>query len=187
MKSHKYKNGGRLTNPYTILFSTIIFCIWLISNPGYDDVYVKEADVFMKPVVVEVVKPKVTTTDKTTIEAKIRHYFPRNADVMVAIAKAESHLSMEAKNYNCWYDKNGNISNIYIKGGGRSCNIADREHAFGVDCFVLQAHYPGRKTCPKNVTIDQHLKEMADLSRQRSFQPWVVYNTGAYKVHLAEK
>lgn len=179
--SHKYKYGGRLLGWRVWVIILTIISILVLSHYGNkDNIYVREPDVFMKPVVVD-------HPEDESIETKIRKYFPRSHVTMIAIAKAESGLNNNAKNYNCWYTADGKISTTYVKNGGRACKAEDRKYAFGVDCFVLQAHYMGRKDCPKNVSLDQHLKEMAELSKARSFQPWVVYNTGAYLRHLANK
>lgn len=129
------------------------------------------------------IKTVVADCTGSCVEAKILEYFPRSGKTMVAIAKAESGLKMSAINYNCWYDKNGNISDVYIKNGGKACKKEDRAHSFGVDCFVLQAHYPGRKTCP-DITIEQHLKEMAELSRVQGLRAWVAYNRGLHLEYL---
>ena len=182
-RSHKYKHGGRVTTPYTFIFSATILVLWMISEVNhYDDTYVRENEqqVFLTPIVVD-------HPEDESIETKIRKYFPRSHVTMIAIANAESGMSNGAKNWNCWYDKDGKISSTYIKGGGRACKVEDRKYAFGVDCFVLQAHYMGRKDCPKDVSLDQHLQEMAELSKARSFQPWAVYNTGAYRRYLTQK
>lgn len=169
-----YKEQGALIG---LIMCFVIFALPGLSDAGKEE-YVadKEETSFMIPIVV---------VPEPTVEDKIKEYFPRSYKTVIAIAKAESSLKNDAINYNCWYDKDGNIKTTYVKNGGKSCKKEDRKYAFGVDCFVLQAHYPGRKSCPEGVTLDMHLREMADLSRQRSFQPWVVYNTGAYKAHLA--
>lgn len=187
MKQPRKSNGRYSHNPISlinwriwVLVATIVFCLLLSHYGNLDNTYVaeREVSVYMTATVVD-------HPEDESIETKIRKYFPRSHKTMIAIAKAESGLSNKAINYNCWYDKDGNISNTYIKGGGRSCKKEDRKYAFGVDCFVLQAHYPGRKTCPTGITIDQHLQEMAELSKKRSFQPWSAYNSGLHTKYLA--
>lgn len=189
MKQSRRSNGRYSYNPINllnwriwVLVATIVFCLLMSHYGNKDDTYIAEPEVsvFMTATVVD-------HPEDESIETKIRKHFPRSYKTMIAIAKAESGLNNNAKNWNCWYDKDGKISTTYIKGGGRSCKIEDRKYAFGIDCFVLQAHYMGRKDCPANVSLDQHLQEMAKLSKSRSFQPWVVYNTGAYLNHLANK
>jgi hypothetical protein len=200
MKSHKYKNGGRITSPYTILFSTIIFCIWLITNPGYDDVYVKEADVFMKPVVVEVEKVP-------TIKDKIKEYFPRSYKEVYKIAKYESGLgnkldTFDPKNmsqlshHNCYYEgkwerqKNGKWVAIVTNSTpldkqtegviSTSCKKQDIKMAHSVDCFILMKNYQGRSTCPKDVTLDEHLRQIAEMTTVGGLDIFSSYWTGAY-------
>ena len=192
----KYKNsrqyGYRVINwRVLVLSSALLWCAVMGSYSGEDRVYVREQDPVMTPIVVEVEKPVkkvVVKTDKATIEAKIRHYFPRNADTMVAIAKAESHLSMEAKGYNCFY--NSNKTKVYrerVKGSySDACLPQDRVYAWSVDCFVLQKNYIGTE-CPKGVTLDAHLKEVAALSRVQGLEAWHAFNNGSYEVHLANK
>ncbi len=178
--SHSRQYGNRVTNPYTIIFSTAIFCIWLISGNDYEDTYVaeKKTEVFMQAVVVD-------HPQDESIETKIRHYFPRNGKTMIAVAHAESGMSMKAKNYNCYYSE-GKATTTRIIGGSKACKVEDRGMAWSVDCFALQRNYIG-KECPKGVTVDEHLKEVADLSRVQGLHAWTVYRTGAYKKYLAQQ
>lgn len=168
MKSHKYKTGRRVMNwRVGVIILTIIF-IWVLSHYGNkDDTYVAEPDVFMKPIVVE---------PEPTIEDKIREYFPRSWKTMIAIAHAESHMDMNAIGYNCMYN-----------GVSKACKKEDRSKAWSVDCFVLQRNYPNRKTCPEGVTLDMHLKEVAELSKIQGLQAWSSYNAGIHKKYLTQK
>lgn len=177
-KTHKYKHGSRLKNPYTIVFSTAIFCLWLMSEGNhYDDTYVREPDPVMKPVVVEVKKVE-------SIEDKIMHYFPRNGKTMIAVAKAESHMNPNAVGYNCYYYQ-GKATTTPIKGGSKACKVEDRHLAWSRDCGILQLNTKA-KSCPKE-TIDEHLQRAADLSRQQGLDAWVAYQNGAHEKHLANK
>lgn len=144
---------------------------------------------------------KKTPTQKESVEDKIRKYFPRSHATIIPIAYAESGMRMESINYNCYYNskaiyKNGKLLHatstvVYeqrVKDSyGTFCKKEHRKYAFGVDCFILQSHYPGRKTCPTDVSLDQHLKEMAELSKKRNFAPWVAWQNGSYKKYLASK
>lgn len=180
MKSHKYKFGRRINWRSILLAVVFPICFTVSHYANLDNTYVaepKELSVFMTATVVE---------PELTIEDKFKEYFPKSHKTMLAIAKAESGLNNNATNWNCWYDKNGKISKTYIKNGGKACKKEDRKYSFGVDCFTLQAHYPGRKSCPEGVTIDMHLREMAELSKSRGFQPWVTYNLGMHKKYLAQ-
>lgn len=181
-RSHKYKHGGRVTTPYTFIFSATILVLWMISEVNhYDDTYVKENDqqVFLAPIVVD-------HPEDESIETKIRKYFPRSHVTMIAIANAESGMNHNAIGYNCYYSQ-GKATTTPIKGGSKACKVEDRYLAWSVDCFTLQKNYPGRKTCPKGVTVDQHLKEVAELSKVQGLGAWVAYQTGAHQKYLTNK
>ena len=180
--SHSRKYGNRITNPYTLIFSTAIFCIWLMSeNNHYDNTYVREPDVYMKPVVVEVKKVE-------SIEDKIMHYFPRNGKTMIAVAHAESGMDMNAKGWNCYYNADETI--VYstrVKGAhSGACKKEHRSFAWSVDCFLLQRNYKGQE-CPYDITLDDHLKDVAELSKVQGLSAWVSYNRGAHLKYLSQK
>lgn len=163
-----------------VLSSSILACAVLANYGNVEKVYVAEKpqeQAFMAPVIVE---------PEETIEEKFQRYFPKSHTTMLAIAKAESNLQEKAINWNCYY--NDDMSIVYetrVKGShGAACKKEHRKYSFGVDCFILQAHYPGRKSCPKDVTLDQHLEEMAELTKKRSFQPWVTFNRGLHLAHM---
>jgi hypothetical protein len=186
MKSHKYKHGSRINWRTLTISLSIAGCFFVSNYSNRDDTYYADepkVSVYMEAVVVE------ATSTPESVEDKIKHYFKRSSTTMLAIAHAESGMRMESINWNCYYNKDKTI--VYetrVKGShGAACKKEHRKYAFGVDCFLLQAHYPGRKDCPKDVTIDEHLQEMAELSKKRSFQPWVAYNNGSYKKFLASK
>jgi hypothetical protein len=151
----------------------------LLANYGNTEkVYVAEVkeQVFLAPVIVQ---------PEETVEEKIKRYFPRSHKTMLAIAKAESGLDNNAVNWNCYY--NDEMTIVYetrVKGShSAACKKGHRKYAWSVDCFVLQANYKG-KSCPTDVTIDQHLEEMAELSKKRSFSPWVAWQKGMHLVHM---
>lgn len=168
-RSHKYKHGGRVLGWRVWVIVLTIISILVLSRYGNtNNTYTREVsedDLFMKPVVV---------VPEPTVEDKIKEYFPRNWKTMIAIAHAESHMSMDAVGYNCMYN-----------GISKACKKEDRSKAWSVDCFILQRNYPGRKTCPEGVTIDMHLKESADLSRVQGLQAWVSFQQGTHKKYLA--
>ena len=176
-RSHKYKHGKRL-NMYTLIFSTAIFCIWLMSeNNHYDNTYVREPDVYMKPVVVENIEDE-------SVETKIRRYFPKSHKTIIAIAKAESHMNPNAVGFNCFYYQ-GKATTTKIIGGSKACNVEDRHLAWSRDCGILQINTTA-KMCPKE-TIDQHLQRGAQLSREQGLNAWVTHWNGDYQKHLANK
>jgi len=161
-----------------VLSSTILFVALTGHYSNLDsDVYVAEPNVYMEPVVVE----------QESIESKIKKYFPRSHVSMIAIAHAESGMNPEAKNWNCYYNKNETI--VYstrVKGShSTACKKQHRKYAWSVDCGILQLSVKG-KECP-NEDIDTHLQKAANLSRVQGKDAWVVYKTGAYKKYLADK
>ena len=175
--SHKYRYGGRITNPYTILFSAMIISLWLVGEGNhYEDVYVREPEPVMKPVVVD-------HPEYESIETKIRKHFPRSHKEIIAIAKAESRMNPNAIGYNCYYYQ-GKATTTPIKGGSKACEVEDRHLAWSYDCGLLQLHN-GKKKCPKE-TIDEHLERAANLSRKQGLDAWVTYWNGAHKKHLAQ-
>lgn len=168
-----YKELGALI---TIIF--VGFLYYCNLQWELDDLaYVREPDVFMKPIVV---------VPEQTIEDKIREYFPRSWKTMIAVAHAESRMNNDAIGYNCFYYQ-GKATTTPIKNGSKACDVKDRSLAWSVDCFLLQKNYVGRKTCPEGVSLDQHLKEVSDLSKQQGLTAWSAYNNGSYKRHLSVK
>ena len=172
-KSTYYKELGAIV--------TFLFITFLLLTPIEDQTYTRENHISQTTKMVEV--------KEETMEQKIVKHFPKSHVTMIAIAKAESGMRNTAVNYNCYY--NDDMTIVYetkVKGShGASCKKGHEKYSFGVDCFVLQAHYEGRKSCPTDVTLDQHLEEMAKLSKVRSFQPWVSYNRGLHEKYLANK
>lgn len=168
--SKTYNYGSRI-NWRSLVLALVIAFIWLVSEQNkYDDTYVadkKEAVVFMSPIVIP------------SIDDKIQEYFPRNWKTMIAVAYAESHMSMKAKGYNCYYYK-GVATTTKIIGGSKSCDLQDRNKAHSVDCFILQKNYKG-KECPKGMTVEKHLKEVSELSKVQGLQAWSSFNNNSYK------
>lgn len=116
-----------------------------------------------------------------SIEDLIRKYFPRSHKTIVAIAKAESGMTMDAVGYNCYYYR-GVATTTKIVGGSRACDVPDRHLAWSRDCGILQINTTA-KVCPKE-TVDEHLKRAADLSRVQGLGAWVTYNTGAHEQYM---
>lgn len=166
---YSYKGIDLLNWRIWVIVLTIISILILAhyGDTAEERLYVREEDMFMKPVVV---------TPEPTVDDKIKEYFPRNWKTMIAIAHAESGMNMEAIGYNCYYN-----------GVSKACKKEDRPKAWSVDCFVLQRNYPGRKTCPEGVTLDMHLRESAELSRVQGLSAWVTYNNNLHIKHLANK
>lgn len=173
--NHKYRYGGRVANWRTgVLSLTILMCAMLSYYGNQDNTYTREHK--------EVVASK--TVHASTTEEKIAYYFPKHKATMIAVAKAESHMNMNAVGYNCFYYQ-GKATTTPIKGGSKSCNVEDRKLAHSVDCFVLQKNYPGRKSCPKGVTLEKHLEEVSRLSKLQGLESWSSYNNKSYLKYLA--
>lgn len=181
--NHSRSYGSRITNWRTLVMSiSILACLVLANYGNQDKVYVAEApkeEAFMVPVVV---------TPPPTIEDKIREYFPKSWPTMIAIAHAESHMKMTAQGFNCFYNKYETV--VYqtrVKGAhSAACKPGHRKYAYSTDCFVLQRNYKGQK-CPQGVTIDEHLEEVAELSKRQGLEAWSAFNNGSYKKHLTSK
>jgi hypothetical protein len=160
-----YKEVGALIG---FMFGTL-----LAITPGYET-YTAE------PQVIATTTPVVKK--QLTIEDKIRSHFPKSHKTIIAIAHAESGMNNNAIGYNCYYNSDETI--VYetkVKGShSRACQPNHRKYSWSVDCFLLQKNYPGRKTCPKDVTLDQHLKEVAELSRVQGLSAWTSYTNGSY-------
>lgn len=181
-KSHKRVKFNRI-NPLSVSIALVIGLLWVYSPAEYEDVYVAEP-------VKEVEQVKVTKQEltKKDIEEKIKFYFPRSYPTMTAVAYAESGLNHNSQNWNCWYNKDETI--VYsrkVKGShSTSCKKSHRAYSWSIDCGTLMKNYIAIKTCP-DVSVDEHLKEMAELSKARGFNPWFGYTNGSYKKYLANK
>ena len=180
--NHSRSYGSRIINWRTLVMSiSILGCLVLANYGNVEKVYVAEKpqeQVFMAPVIVE---------PEETIEEKFQRYFPKSHKTMLAIAKAESGMKMESKGYNCFY--NDDMTIVYkerVKGShSAACKPSHRKFAHSVDCFILQDNQSKSRECPKDVTVDQHLEEMAELSRICGLDCWWAYKNGSYKKYLA--
>lgn len=165
----------------TLLFVAFMTVAHSHASTADERTYIREET----PITVEVTVTE-TLSDKDVIVAKIRAHFPRNADVMVAIAQAESHLNPEAIGYNCFYNKDETTVYTTRVSGSHSthCKPSHRAFAWSIDCGILQRNYVGAKTCP-DITIDEHLEDVANLSRKQGLTAWSSYNNNSYKKYLA--
>jgi hypothetical protein len=171
-----------------LLGLVIAFVIGVLPNLSDmgKEVYVREeVAVHIQATVPET---KDNTPSKKEIEEKIKHYFPKSYPTMIAVAYAESGLNHNSQNWNCWYNKDETI--VYsnkVKGThSTSCKKSHRVYSWSIDCGTLMKNYIGIKQCPK-VSVDEHLKEMAELSKARGFNPWFGYTNGSYKKYLSMK
>lgn len=115
-----------------------------------------------------------------TVEDKIVKHFPRSHKTMIAIAKAESNMNPNAKNWNCYYNEDETIVyNTKVKGSHSTfCKKTHRVYAWSVDCGILQMNVRS-KDCPVE-TIDEHLEKAAELSRIQGLHAWVAYKNNSY-------
>lgn len=190
MKHMKMKKPivGRKVNQYrtyyykeiaatlTLLFIWIMYLLWgSLDDTGM--VYVADEKVAVR---VEATVPN----NKAEMEKKIKEYFPRSWRTMIPIAYAESGMRNTAVNYNCYYNKDKTI--VYtskVKGShSTSCKKGHEVYAHSTDCFVLQRNYKG-KGCPKDVTLDEHLEDVAKLSRVQGLQAWSSYNSNKHLLY----
>lgn len=165
---------------FTLLFIWIMYLLWgSLDDTGM--VYVADEKVAVR---VEATVPN----NKAEMEKKIKEYFPRSWRTMIPIAYAESGMRNTAVNYNCYYNKDETV--VYktkVKGThSTSCKKGHQKYAWSTDCFLLQKNYKGIG-CPKDVTLDEHLEDVAKLSRVQHFNGWSAYNNGSYKNYISVK
>jgi hypothetical protein len=62
-----------------------------------------------------------------------------------------------------------------VKGShSTSCKKEHRKYSWSIDCGVLMKNHIGIRTCPV-VSVDDHLKEMAALSKVQGKCAWFAY------------
>jgi hypothetical protein len=141
--------------------------------------------IYQNDTTVEVIPTVSVATTSVSFEDKIKQYFPKNYPTMIAIAHAESRMDNNQKNYNCFYNKNETI--VYqerVKGShSTSCKKGHERYAWSTDCFLLQKNYKG-KNCPADVTLDDHLKDVSELSKVQGLEAWSAYKNGSYLTYL---
>lgn len=181
--SHSRSYGSRIINWRTLVISsTLLFCLVASSYGNAERVYVADkpqVEAFLVPVIVE---------PEPTLEDKIKFYFPKSWKTMIAIAHAESRMDMNAQGFNCFY--NDDMTIVYetrVKGAhSAACKPSHRHLAYSTDCFVLQRNYKGQK-CPQGVTVDEHLEEVAELSKVQGLEAWSAYKNKSYQRYLTSK
>lgn len=181
-KTHKRVVYKRI-NPLTVSIGLLLAVVCFITPKDYgDEVYVAEHATSTKVKLTQ--ENHVSQPTKKVIEDKIKYYFPRSWEDMIPVAYAESGLRPDAKNWNCYYNKDETI--VYttkVKGShSTSCKKSHRVYAWSLDCGIMQLNTRA-KSCP-NETIDEHLQKAADLSRIQGKKAWVTFNKG---LHLTYK
>lgn len=174
---------GRGINQYKRVYfkelgavGALLFIVVFIIAPSH---LRSEEEFYIRPQVIQEVE-----VIEETVEQKIVKHFPRSHKVILKIAQAESKMDENAKNWNCYYNKDETI--VYrerVKGThSTSCKPSHRIFAWSIDCGILQMNTK-EKECPVE-TIDEHLERAATLSRIQGLNAWVAYKTGA---HLSSK
>lgn len=105
---------------------------------------------------------------------KFQQYFGAQANVMHAVAMAESHLNGGAKNWNC----------IGTDGKSGACAVDKRSQAYSVDCGIFQINVAGQ-TCPVELfDTDLNFQAAAGKLQRQGLDAWVAYKNGNYKKYL---
>jgi hypothetical protein len=177
--SHSRHYGNRFNWRALVISGTLLACFVMSNYGNQEKEYVADKPelTLLVPVIVE---------PEPTVEDKIRFYFPKSWKTMIAIAHAESGMDHDAIGYNCFYNYKETILYIErVKGShSTSCKKEHRKYAWSVDCGILQRNYKG-KSCP-DVSVDEHLEEVAELSKVQGFKAWAAYNNNSYKKYLAK-
>lgn len=107
------------------------------------------------------------------VESCIKYYFPENYEMALAVAKAESRLNPNAKNYNCRYD-----------GVSTFCKKGDEINAWSVDCGVFQINTKGL-SCPDSLLdFQKNIEHARKMYNDRGWNPWVAYSGEHYKKYM---
>lgn len=122
---------------------------------------------------------------KPTLEQHIERIFGEKAKVAMATFKAESGLKLDAKGYNCMYQKtvieNGKAK---IKSFSKSCKKEDRYRAWSVDCGLAQVNVRGQ-VCPRELlTVEGNMKQVEKIYKSQGMLAWSAYKNGSYKKYL---
>ncbi len=119
-------------------------------------------------------KPKVRAlkavvpVDKETVAQKIREVFGADAEVAIAIARAESGLRTEAV-------------------GDMSLAFNDNGTIKGMSCGAFQIRVLGnRPTCEQLQDLDTNVRYAYGMFKAQGWSPWSVYHSGRYLAFLTE-
>ena len=129
---------------------------------------------------------KWTPEQETLVEQKLAEKFtPEDATIALAVLKAESHLQVRAVGYNCFYDQYGNVQEVRgTSTRSKSCLPEHRNLAWSVDCGIIMLNRIGQNCNEEDFDLESSIEKMYELYSKRQWQPWVVYNTGAYIKYL---
>lgn len=119
-------------------------------------------------------KPKVRVlkavvpVDKETVAKKIREVFGADAEVAIAIARAESGLRTEAV-------------------GDMSLAFNDNGVIKGMSCGIFQIRIIGnRPTCEQLQDLDTNVRYAYGMFKAQGWNPWSVYHSQSYLSYLSE-
>jgi hypothetical protein len=102
--------------------------------------------------------PLATKSPRTcgTVEECILSYFPKQSQIAIAVARAESNMNPQAKGVNI----------------------------DSVDCGVFQINVKGHECNEGLMNPEINILVASKMYEKRGWQPWVAYNTGRYKNYL---
>jgi hypothetical protein len=165
-------NGAMFAITFIAFISGLVYC-----SQFKNEVYVRETQIITQATTTP------HTPSKEEIIALVVKHFPRSHKEMLVILKEENaKLDPQAKNWNCYYEgywkkvDSGykaivtNPKVLQNEGKGiisTWCRkVEDRQKAHSIDCFLLQRQYKGRTSCPTDVPLEEHIEEVATMTKQ---------------------
>ena len=130
---------------------------------------------------IEAIQKKKAQTVLVKLEQKLK---PEEAKIALAIIKQESSLRNDAKNYNCFYVGDIVYSERVKNARSKSCKHGHEKYAYSVDCGITQVNFKGQSCPDYSLTLDWSLDKMAEMHKERGFNPWVAYTSKAYLQYL---
>lgn len=120
----------------------------------------------------------IPRTEEEFIERHVKErisVFGIDHEIFAKIIEFESGFNPRAMNWNCWYDKEGNLKEkrIFPTDKSVSCKTKeDRHKAWSVDCGLLQINFKG-KVCPEYLfNIDVNLSQAINKYLNGGFNHW---------------
>lgn len=145
----------------------------IIENPTIREAHAEEGETI--ETIIEDVTEEVIP--ETSLIEEISKIFPEEPETAIAIFKAESGLSLNAKGWNCRYSINGTVVS-------KACNPEDRQNAWSVDCGIAQINIPGKECSKELLGLDKNLELAREKYQQRGWHPWTAYKNNSYKKFL---
>lgn len=125
----------------------------------------------------KIVPPQPTTGNCTSVEAEIRRY-DWDADLALAVAKAESSCEPDAKGDTdiTYYD-----CPLEFADDEAACAANQRLYGYSVGVFQIRI-LPGREHCDNfDIATNVACAHEIYLKDGRTFDPWSGYTTGKYR------